>query len=273
MLEVLKDRQFLARARKQLDADHHGLDKIKKRLIEYLAIVRLKELATYAENEKAMILKMDSPLPAAPPINRVKGPILLYVPTCNLTCPAVLKPRTGSSAHLELGRLRSRHLWLEHSVVHLNGYHLVVFVMRQRFEDTAVPTLPVALVRSYKPSRKRDDQTPSSSCKPQGRTLPSFYSPFRSDEIDKVGHNNFHGDPSAALLEVLDPEQHHTFRDHYLNVPVDLSQVLFICTANTLDPISPPLLDRCEVVHLSGKGRLRVPQTFTRFINSHRIHI
>lgn len=72
-LEVLKDRRFLSKARKQLDADHYGLDKIKKRLIEYLAIVRLKELAAYAENEKALVLRTDT----APPTNRVKGPILL----------------------------------------------------------------------------------------------------------------------------------------------------------------------------------------------------
>ena len=72
-LETLKDRQFLSKARKQLDEDHYGLDKIKKRLVEYLAIVRLKELAAYAENEKALVLRMDN----APPINRVKGPILL----------------------------------------------------------------------------------------------------------------------------------------------------------------------------------------------------
>ena len=72
-LEVLKDRQFLSKARKQLDADHYGLDKIKKRLIEYLAIVRLKELAAYAENEKALVVRTDN----APSVNRVKGPILL----------------------------------------------------------------------------------------------------------------------------------------------------------------------------------------------------
>jgi len=72
-LETLKDRQFLSKARSQLDADHYGLDKIKKRLVEYLAIVRMKELAVYAENEKALVLRMDN----APPINRVKGPILL----------------------------------------------------------------------------------------------------------------------------------------------------------------------------------------------------
>lgn len=168
MLEVLKDRQFLARARKQLDADHYGLDKIKKRLIEYLAIVRLKELAAYAENEKALILKMDNALPVTPRTNPVKGPILLYVPALGLSCSTVLTRQIGSWAHPELGRLRSRHLWLEHSAVHLSGYHSVAFAMRQRFEDTAVPTSPVALVRLCRLSRKRDGQTPSSSCKPHG---------------------------------------------------------------------------------------------------------
>lgn len=76
---MLKDRKFLSNARKQLDADHYGLDKIKKRLIEYLAIVRLKELAAHAENEKALALKTHNPLSVPPPANRVKGPILLYV--------------------------------------------------------------------------------------------------------------------------------------------------------------------------------------------------
>jgi ATP-dependent Lon protease len=74
---VLKDRQFLSKARKQLDADHYGLDRIKKRLIEYLAIVRLKELAAHAENEKALVLRMDNPSYVPPPVSRVKGPILL----------------------------------------------------------------------------------------------------------------------------------------------------------------------------------------------------
>lgn len=74
---MLKDRQFLSKARKQLDADHYGLDKIKKRLIEYLAIVRLKELAAYAENEKALVLKAENSPSDIPPMNCVKGPILL----------------------------------------------------------------------------------------------------------------------------------------------------------------------------------------------------
>lgn len=112
-LEVLTDRQFLSKARKQLDADHYGLEKIKRRLIEYLAIVRLKELAAHAESERALVLHMDNSLSVPPPVRRVKGPILLSVFVWSFAFTG-LTSSIGLLARRELGRLLLPRLWLGH---------------------------------------------------------------------------------------------------------------------------------------------------------------
>nr|GAT46762.1 ATP-dependent protease La [Mycena chlorophos] len=235
---AITDRSFLAAAREQLDADHFGLDKIKKRLIEYLAVVRLKELNAERERRAAAALtpppkveqkpaKADSkdgkpkamPPPTPKPMRRsVKGPILLFVGP-----PGTGKTSLGQSIAKALDRPFQR--------ISLGGVRDEGEIRGHR--RTYVASGPGLIVQALRKA---------------GRCDPVFL----LDEIDKIGGSNFHGDPSAALLEVLDPEQNHTFNDHYINVPVDLSQVLFICTANSLETISGPLLDRCEVVQLSG---------------------
>ncbi|KLO17734.1 ATP-dependent protease La [Schizopora paradoxa] len=238
-LETLRDRSFLTRAREQLDNDHYGLEKIKRRLIEYLAVVRLRQLAAEAENakmkaqeEKALVLAKDAakqdastkapslPKPVArpPKANPVKGPILLFVGP----------PGTGKTS---LGQSIARALNRPFQRISLGGVRDEAEIRGHR--RTYVASGPGAIVQALRKA---------------GRSDPVLL----LDEIDKLGQNNFHGDPGAALLEVLDPEQNHSFVDHYLNVPVDLSQALFICTANSLDTISQPLLDRCEIITLSG---------------------
>jgi len=185
------DQIDVAQARQLLDDDHFGLEKVKKRILEYLAVRKLRPTG--------------------------HGPIL-----CLAGPPGVGKTSLGQSIAKALGRKFVR--------VSLGGVHDEAEIRGHR--RTYIGALPGNIIQAVKKAGTR-------GCV------------MMLDEIDKVGVG-LHGDPSAALLEVLDPEQNHSFRDNYLAVPYDLSQVLFIATANVLDPVAGPLRDRMEVLQLTG---------------------
>lgn len=234
----------LKRAREQLDGDHYGLERIKKRLLEYLAVIRLKQSANQdVEREMANLTKdldvassgdLEKDVPLLSEEDRValearlellknrrtddKSPILLLVGP-----PGTGKTSLARSVATSLGRKFHR--------ISLGGVRDEAEIRGHR--RTYVAAMPGLIVNGLKKV---------------GVANPVFL----LDEIDKVGGANFQGDPSAAMLEVLDPEQNHTFTDHYINIPIDLSKVLFIATANSLDTIPAPLLDRMETISLSG---------------------
>lgn len=206
--QTTEDNLDIAHARQVLEEDHYGLEEIKDRIVEYLAVRKLRA-ERKAEREEEDVQDK---------IRREREGVLL----CFVGPPGVGKTSLGISIARAMGRKFVR--------LALGGVRDEAEV--RGFRRTYIGSMPGRIIQSL---RRVESKNPV----------------FMLDEVDKIGRD-FRGDPTSALLEVLDPEQNREFRDHYLDVPFDLSEVMFITTANILDPVPSPLRDRMEIIQLSS---------------------
>jgi len=208
---VTEDNLDVSEARRVLDEDHYDLDEVKDRIVEFLAVRKLRQ-------ERADEFQRDDGDGLGDPIRREREGVIL----CFVGPPGVGKTSLGRSIARAMGREFIRQS--------LGGMHDEAEIRGHR--RTYIGAMPGRILQAI-------------------RRVGSRNPVFMLDEVDKIG-SDFRGDPASALLEVLDPEQNREFRDHYLDVPFDLSQVMFITTANVLDTIPAPLRDRMEILRLSG---------------------